>query len=86
MVANNFLGFSNKFETTSISSEPSSIPSSMSALVKEKSATSAPEIKAEQKSRTSNKILLSMTESLRPSKRKMESGGSMSKVIYLDAK
>ena len=45
MVANNFFGRSNKTETTSI--RLSAASSSISNLVSEKIATSAPEIKAE---------------------------------------
>ena len=48
IVANNFFGRSNNEEIKCMAEEFSSMPLSMLDLVKEKSATSAPEIRAEQ--------------------------------------
>ena len=54
MVAKSFLGLSNNFETIRNCLDSCSKPLSKSVLVKEKNATSAPEIRAEQSRRTNN--------------------------------
>ena len=56
MVANNFLGRLRSLDMIANAMGCSSVPVSKSDLVKEKSATSAPEISAEQKSKMKSKI------------------------------
>lgn len=55
IVANSFLGLSNKLETVFNCLIPSSTPFSISDLFNEKNATSAPEIRAEHSNRTKSK-------------------------------
>ncbi len=77
MVANNFFGRSNKTETTSI--RLSAASSSISNLVSEKIATSAPEIKAEQNNKIKSNKKLNMVEILIADKKiscKLLSSGS----------
>tara|TARA_B100000795_G_scaffold117025_1_gene87001 strand:+ start:1899 stop:2159 length:261 start_codon:yes stop_codon:yes gene_type:complete len=83
MVANNFLGFSNSKETVLVFLEALlSGPISKSDGVKEKNATSAPEIRAENKRSIKSTAMLAIKgPSISVKNNKL--GGSISKIVGL---
>ena len=84
MVANNLLGFSSKLRTMSSRLEGSFSEegSLMSDADSENRATSEPDIKAEQISRTKNKTMLVIWEIL-TSEMNNKPGGSKPKIVFL---
>lgn len=78
MVASNFFGRSSNFEITSKRFDLSSRPFSISVLVKEKNATSAPEIRAEHNNSTRRRIMPKNKETLSEENKitKLEGSGS----------
>ena len=80
IVANSFLGFSNNEETIFVFLEVLlSGSTSRSEGVKEKNATSAPEISAENKSRSKHRAILA-TKVLSTRAKNNKLGGSISKI------
>lgn len=80
MVANSFFGRSNRDAIICIAEEFSSIPLSILDFVKEKSATSAPEMRAEQANNIKSKITLVMNVVLVTNKFESKTEGSGSKI------
>ena len=78
IVAKSFFGLSNNFETIFKRLKPSSIPFSISDLVNEKNATSAPEINAEQNNKTKSRTVPTIKETLIADRinKKLEDSGS----------
>lgn len=82
IVASNFLGRSNKLDMVSIAADCSLIPLSISDFVSEKKATSAPEIKAEQASRTKSNTAPVINDVLVTNKVEIKTVGSGSKIKF----
>ena len=80
IVANNFLGRSKSLAMIVMGMDLLSIPSLILALVKENKATSAPEISAEQMSKTISKTILEINEVLETNKFEIKTVGSGSKM------
>ena len=80
IVANNFLGRSKSFAIMVIGTDLFSMPSFILDLVKENKATSAPEINAEQISKTISKTILVINEVLVTNKCEIKTVGSGSKM------
>ena len=80
IVANNFLGRSKSFAIMAKGTDLFSTPSSILDLVKENNATSAPEINAEQISRTISKTILVIKDVLVTNKFEIKTVGSGSKI------
>ncbi len=80
IVANSFFGRSNNFIIISIVADLCSIPSSKLDFVKEKKATSAPDIKAEQNNKTISNTTLVINEVLVTNKFEIKTVGSGSKI------
>ena len=80
MVASNFFGRSKSFAIINIAGDLFSKPSSKFVFVKENTATSAPEIKAEQVSKIIIMIILEINEALAINKDEIKTVGSGSKI------
>ena len=80
MVANNFLGRSKSFAIMLMGADLFSKPSFILDLVKENRATSAPEINAEQTSKTTSNTKLVINEVLVTNKCEIKTVGSGSKM------
>ena len=80
IVASSFFGLSRSFAIICIEGDLFSKPSSISALVREKKATSVPEIKAEHPSNTISKTILVISEVLVTNKFEIKTVGSGSKI------
>ncbi len=80
IVANSFLGRSSRLAIICIVADLLSILSSILDLVRENSATSAPEINAEQTSNTKSNMMLMTNEVLETNKFEIKTVGSGSKI------
>ena len=80
IVANSFLGRSNRRAIIAIDLELLSKPSLIFVFVKENRATSAPDIKAEQQSNNTSTAILSIKDVFVIKKRTNKRGGSGSKI------
>ena len=80
IVANNFLGRSNSLAIICIATDLFSKPSLILDLVKEKTATSAPEISAEQARSTKSKTTLNTNEVLKTKRYEIKTVGSGSNI------
>lgn len=82
IVARSFFGRSNKLDMVSIAADFSLTPLSISDFVNEKKATSAPEIKAEQASRTKSNTAPVINDVLVTNKVEIKTVGSGSKINF----